>query len=163
MIILSKVSSFLMRRVVLVRNVAVFSVRCRCLWLPCCILFCKKCLVGTRATGCITQKLRLTVLHVWWLLRLDLYTANPYVEHPLRSFCDRRSVGQCVLVSAHDQLITVWRFRSSYCEVPSLTRGRVCNLLVQFADQAPHNSCPHLLNNIKNISSYLAGNTSCLG
>jgi hypothetical protein len=35
---------------------------------------------------------------------------------------------------AHDQiLITVWHFRSSYCEAPSLTRGRVCNLLVQFA------------------------------
>jgi hypothetical protein len=44
MIILSKVSSFLMRRVVLVGNIGVSLVRCRCLWLPCCILFWVSCL-----------------------------------------------------------------------------------------------------------------------
>jgi hypothetical protein len=54
MIILWKVSSFLMRRVVLVRNVGVSLVRCRCLWLPCCILF--------WVSGCdvLTRDLRIT-------------------------------------------------------------------------------------------------------
>jgi hypothetical protein len=52
-----------------------------------------------------------------------------------RLFCDRRSVGQSVLVSgpvAHDLiLITVGHLRASCWGAPSLTRGRVCNLLVQ--------------------------------
>jgi hypothetical protein len=43
MIILLKASSVLMRRVVLVRNVGVSLVRCRYLWLPCCILFWVSC------------------------------------------------------------------------------------------------------------------------
>jgi hypothetical protein len=50
---------------------------------------------------------------------------------------DRRSVGQSVLVSgSHLEPITrflfsVWQLRVSWCVAPSLTRGRVCNLLVQ--------------------------------
>jgi hypothetical protein len=43
MIILLKASSFLMRRVMLVRNVGVSLVCYRCLWLPCCILFWVSC------------------------------------------------------------------------------------------------------------------------
>jgi hypothetical protein len=43
MIILLKASSFLMHRAVLVVNVGVSLVRCRCLWLPCCILFWVSC------------------------------------------------------------------------------------------------------------------------
>jgi hypothetical protein len=51
-------------------------------------------------------------------------------------YCDRRSVHRFVLMSsvAHDQIfITVGHLRSSCCGAPSLTRGRVCNLLAQFA------------------------------
>jgi hypothetical protein len=54
MIILSKVSSFLMRRVVLVGNVGVSLVRYRCLWLPCCILFWMSC------CDVLTRDLRIT-------------------------------------------------------------------------------------------------------
>jgi hypothetical protein len=46
----------------------------------------------------------------------------------------RRSVGQSVLVSgSHLEPTTsfVWHWRSSYCGAHSLTRGWVCNLLVQ--------------------------------
>jgi hypothetical protein len=46
---------------------------------------------------------------------------------------DRRSVGQSVLVSgSHDQIFfSVWRLWVSWCVAPSLTRGWVCNVLVQ--------------------------------
>jgi hypothetical protein len=56
-----------------------------------------------------------------------------------RLFCDRRSVGQSVLVSGphlgpfYEIFITVGHLRSSCRGAPSLTRRRVCNLLVQFA------------------------------
>jgi hypothetical protein len=65
-----------------------------------------------------------------------------------RIFCYRRSVGQSVFVSdPHDQIfITVRYLRSSCCTAPSLTRGRVCNLLVQFTVspvQVSQNSWPH--------------------
>jgi hypothetical protein len=57
-----------------------------------------------------------------------------------RLICDRRSVEQSVLVCVRfpsgprDQIfITVRHLRSSCCEEPSLTRERVCNLLVQVA------------------------------
>jgi hypothetical protein len=49
----------------------------------------------------------------------------------------RQSVGKSVLVSgSHLEPVTrflfsVWRLRVSWCGAPSLTRGRVCNLLVQ--------------------------------
>jgi hypothetical protein len=55
----------------------------------------------------------------------------------LKLIYDRRSVGQSVLVSgSHLEpmtifLFSVWRLRVSWCVAPSLTRGRVCNLLVQ--------------------------------
>jgi hypothetical protein len=53
-----------------------------------------------------------------------------------RLFCDQQSV--CLGVGSpygvHDQIsITVIHLRSSCCGLPSLTRGWVCNLLVQFA------------------------------
>jgi hypothetical protein len=54
-----------------------------------------------------------------------------------RLFCDLRSVGQSVLVSSPHLgpmtriLITVGHLLSSRLGEPSLTRGRVCNLLVQ--------------------------------
>jgi hypothetical protein len=44
-------------------------------------------------------------------------------------FCYRRSVSQSILVLD----ITVGHLRYSCCGAPSLTRGRVCNLLIQFA------------------------------
>jgi hypothetical protein len=46
---------------------------------------------------------------------------------------DRRSVGQSILVSgSHDQIFFfVWRLRVFLCVAPSLTRGLVCDLLVQ--------------------------------
>jgi hypothetical protein len=50
---------------------------------------------------------------------------------------DRRPVGQSVLVSGSNLdpmtrvLFSVWRLRVSWCRAPSLTRGRVCNILVQ--------------------------------
>jgi hypothetical protein len=50
---------------------------------------------------------------------------------------DRRSVGQSVLMSgSHLEpltrfLFSVWWLRDSWCGAPSLTIGRVCNLLVQ--------------------------------
>jgi hypothetical protein len=55
----------------------------------------------------------------------------------LKLIYDRRSVGQSVLVSGFHLepmtrfLFSVWRLRVSWCEAPSLTRGRVCNLFVQ--------------------------------
>jgi hypothetical protein len=55
----------------------------------------------------------------------------------LKLIYDRRSIGQSVLVSgSHLEpmtrfLFSVWRLRVSWCVTPSLTRGRVCNLLVQ--------------------------------
>jgi hypothetical protein len=55
MIILLKVPSLLMRRVVLVGNVGVSLVRCRCLWLPCCTYF--ECLV----CDVLTRDLRITL------------------------------------------------------------------------------------------------------
>jgi hypothetical protein len=51
--------------------------------------------------------------------------------------CDRRSVGQSVLMSSfHLELMTkfffsAWQFRVSWCWTSSLTRGWICNLLVQ--------------------------------
>jgi hypothetical protein len=50
---------------------------------------------------------------------------------------DRRSVGQSALMSgSHLEpmtrfLFSVWRLRVSWCVAPSLTRGWVCNLLLQ--------------------------------
>jgi hypothetical protein len=50
---------------------------------------------------------------------------------------DRRSVGQSFLVSrSHLEpmtrcLFSVWQLRLSWCGTPSLTRGWVCNLLIQ--------------------------------
>jgi hypothetical protein len=51
----------------------------------------------------------------------------------LKLSCDRRSVGQSVLVwGSHLELMnSVWQLRISWCRVPSLTRGRICNLLVK--------------------------------
>jgi hypothetical protein len=55
----------------------------------------------------------------------------------LKLIYDRRSVGQSVLVSgSHLEPMTstffsIWRLRISWCVAPSLTRGWVCNLLVQ--------------------------------
>jgi hypothetical protein len=60
------------------------------------------------------------------------------VMKKLKLSCDRRSVGQSVLVSgSHLELMTgfffsVWRLWVSWCWAPSLTRGWACNLLVQF-------------------------------
>jgi hypothetical protein len=51
--------------------------------------------------------------------------------------CDRRSVGQSVLLSgSHPEpmtrfLFSVWQLRVSWCWAPSLTRGWVFNLLTQ--------------------------------
>jgi hypothetical protein len=56
----------------------------------------------------------------------------------LKLICDRRSVGQCVLVSGSclepvtRSFFSVWQLWVSWCSAPSLTRGCVCNLLVQF-------------------------------
>jgi hypothetical protein len=50
---------------------------------------------------------------------------------------DRRSVGQSVLVSGSQPepmtrfLFSVWQLRVFWCGAPSLTRGWVCNLIVQ--------------------------------
>jgi hypothetical protein len=58
-------------------------------------------------------------------------------ELKLQLYCDQRSVGQSPFgvghpPGAHDQmLITVGHFRFSSYGAPSLTRERVCNLLVQ--------------------------------
>jgi hypothetical protein len=50
---------------------------------------------------------------------------------------------------AHDKIcFTVRHLRSSCCEVPSLTRGRVCSLLVQFAvtlESKSHRTHGHIL------------------
>jgi hypothetical protein len=43
---------------------------------------------------------------------------------------DLQSVGQSVEPTTR-YLISVWQLRVSWCVAPSLTRGRVCNLLVQ--------------------------------
>jgi hypothetical protein len=54
----------------------------------------------------------------------------------VRLFCDRRSVGQSVLVSAPPTWPDFYyclAFADFMLLSPSLTRGRVCNLLVQFA------------------------------
>jgi hypothetical protein len=62
-------------------------------------------------------------------------TEQPLLK--LKLSYDRRSVSQSVLMSgSHLKPITrflfsVWQLRVSWCEVPSLTRGWVCNLLVQ--------------------------------
>jgi hypothetical protein len=55
-----------------------------------------------------------------------------------RLFCDRRSIGQSILVPGPPlepmtRFFTIGYLRPSCCGAPSLTRGRVCNLLVQFA------------------------------
>jgi hypothetical protein len=58
-------------------------------------------------------------------------------ELKLKLNYDRQSVGHSVLVSgSHLELMTrflfsVWQLRVSCCAAPSLTRGCVCNLLVQ--------------------------------
>jgi hypothetical protein len=58
-------------------------------------------------------------------------------ELKLKLICDRRSVGQSVLVSgSHPELMTrflfsVWQLRVSWCGAFSLTRGWVCNLHVE--------------------------------
>jgi hypothetical protein len=55
----------------------------------------------------------------------------------LKLSCGWQSVGQSVLVTgSHLEpttrfLFSVWRLRVSWCVAPSLTRGWVCNLLVQ--------------------------------
>jgi hypothetical protein len=52
---------------------------------------------------------------------------------------DRQSVGQSVFVSGSHlepmtrYLFSVWQLGVSWCGAPSLTRGRVCNLVLQFA------------------------------
>jgi hypothetical protein len=59
------------------------------------------------------------------------------VNFKLKLIYDRRSVGQSLLVSgSHLEPITrflfsVWRLRVSWSGAPSLTRGWVCNLVVQ--------------------------------
>jgi hypothetical protein len=47
----------------------------------------------------------------------------------LKLIYDRRSVGQSVLVTRF--LFSVWRLQVSWCVAPSLTRGWVCNVLVE--------------------------------
>jgi hypothetical protein len=61
--------------------------------------------------------------------------SNKWLLLKLKLIYDRRSFGQSVLVSgSHLEpmtrfLFSVWRLRVSWCVAPSLTRGRVCNLL----------------------------------
>jgi hypothetical protein len=63
--------------------------------------------------------------------------ASSWLRIVWQSWSDRRSVGQSVLVSgAHLEsvtrfLLSHWRLRVSWYGAPSLTRARVCNLLVQ--------------------------------
>jgi hypothetical protein len=59
---------------------------------------------------------------------------------------DRQSVGQSVLMlGSHLKPVTrflfsVWRLRVSWCGAPSLTRGRVCNLLYNWFWSLPEQS-----------------------
>jgi hypothetical protein len=72
--------------------------------------------------------------------KMWIYTCTtPYAKSNSKLSCDRRSVGQSVLVSGHirtrDQfffLLEIFfrQLRVYYFVAPSLTRGRVCNLLL---------------------------------
>jgi hypothetical protein len=59
------------------------------------------------------------------------------ITFKLKLFCNRRSIGQSLLVSgSHLEsmtrfLFSVWQLWVSWCGSPSLKRGQVCNLLVQ--------------------------------
>jgi hypothetical protein len=74
--------------------------------------------------------------------RMKFFQQQCIVKSTSKSSCDRRSVGQSVLVSGHHlgpatnfsftfMENTFRHLRFSSCEAPSLTRGRVCNSSVQ--------------------------------
>jgi hypothetical protein len=64
-------------------------------------------------------------------------SVRPEKKLKLKLIYDRRSVGQPALISGSRVehmtkfFFSVWRLRVSCCGAPSLTRGWVCNLLVQ--------------------------------
>jgi hypothetical protein len=63
-----------------------------------------------------------SVAYAVWMVQVQVIL-RPTVGRPV-----------CLGVGPPDQIfISVGHLRSSYCEAPSLTRGRVCKLLVQFA------------------------------
>jgi hypothetical protein len=67
-----------------------------------------------------------------------LLTQTQIAKFKLKLYCDRVSrpvrLGVRPPYAAHEQIfITVGHLRSFCCGVPSLTRGRFCNLLGQFA------------------------------
>jgi hypothetical protein len=74
-------------------------------------------------------------LVIWTVV--SLIVTDSYLKLKLKLISDRRSVGQSVLVSGSHQepmtrfFFSVWRLRVSWSVAPSLTRGWVCNLLVQ--------------------------------
>jgi hypothetical protein len=80
---------------------------------------------------------QLLVVDFWPLLATTRYRRLALASDfrfRFRLFCDWWSVGQPVLLGAHDQIfIIVEHLRSSCWGAPSLTRRRVYNLLVQFA------------------------------
>jgi hypothetical protein len=66
-----------------------------------------------------------------------LWTTHVMVEVEVKLNYDRQSVGQSILVSSSHLkpmtrlLFSVWQLQVSCCGAPSLTRGWVCNLLIQ--------------------------------
>jgi hypothetical protein len=71
------------------------------------------------------------MLSILWVPKLSPYLSNNNYRlahtFKFKLFCDRLPSG------AHYQMfITVSHLQSSRCEAPSLMRGRVCNLLLQF-------------------------------
>jgi hypothetical protein len=84
----------------------------------------------------------------------------------------RRSVGQSVLVSgSHLEpmnrfLFSIWRLRVSWCGAPSLTRGRVCNLLYNcywalpeqpLLGRSPANSRPYFTVSSETLPTWVPG------
>jgi hypothetical protein len=84
------------------------------------------------------------------ILRILCYNGNWSSQSQSHIATDGRSVSQSVSQSwcrapseAHDQIfITVWQLQSSYCGVPSLTRGRACILSESLSAVSKKNAIP---------------------